>query len=192
MAMARRSYLTTFEIARLCQVNPTTVQNWIKEKKLPAFATPGGHRRVSVEDLIAFLKQYRMPIPSDLQARRRVVLIADDDEDMLELLTTALQADSGELEIVQARSGVEALLLVGERKPDLLILDILMPEMNGIEVCRRLRTQSAARNIKIAAISGDPSEETRTRILKAGANLFFAKPFSMSDFLAGCRRLLSE
>lgn len=190
--MARRSYLTTFEIARLCQVNPTTVQNWIKEKKLRAFATPGGHRRVSVEDLVSFMKHYRMPIPAELQVRRRVVLIADDDEDMLELLTAALQADGGELEIVQARSGVEALLLVGERKPDLLVLDILMPEMNGIEVCRRLRAQSAARNIKIAAVSGDASEATRTRILEAGADLFFAKPFSVSDFLAGCRRLLGD
>lgn len=192
MAMARRSYLTTFEIARLCQVNPTTVQNWIKEKKLRAFTTPGGHRRVSAEDLVSFMKHHRMPIPPDLQERRRVVLIADDDQDMLELLTAALQAEGGGLDIIQARSGVEALVLVGERKPDLLVLDILMPEMNGIEVCRRLRAQSAVGGLKIAAISGDASEETRTRLLEAGADLFFAKPFSVPDFLAGCRRLLGD
>jgi excisionase family DNA binding protein len=190
--MARRSYFTTFEISRICQVNPTTVQNWIKEKKLQAFVTPGGHRRVRLEDLIAFMKQYGMPIPPELDDRRRLVLIVDDDEDILELLTTALQADDGGLEVVQARDGVEALLLIGERKPDLLILDILLPGMNGIEVCQKLRSGPGTRGIKIAAVTGDPSPDTRKRVLEAGADLFFAKPFDMADFIAGCHELLGS
>ena len=61
--MPRNSYYTTFEISQICQVNPTTVQNWVKEGKLKAFVTPGGHRRIQREDLLAFLKEFGMPIP---------------------------------------------------------------------------------------------------------------------------------
>jgi DNA-binding response OmpR family regulator len=87
---------------------------------------------------------------------------------------------------------VEALLLIGERKPDLLILDILMPGMNGIEVCQKLRSSPVTRGIKIAAVTGDHSPDTRKRVLEAGADLFFAKPLDIAEFLACCRKLLGS
>jgi excisionase family DNA binding protein len=188
--MVRRSYLTTFEVSRICEVNPTTVQNWVKEKKLKAYVTPGGHRRVRREDLAAFMKEFGMPIPKELAAERPLVLIVDDERDTLDFLVSAMEDEDGGIEVRGAQGGVEALLMIGERKPQLLILDILMPGMNGFEVCRKLKSSRTTRKIKIVAITGDHNPETRVRIQEAGADLFFTKPLDVIEFRTRCLKLM--
>ncbi|MGD0308723.1 MAG: response regulator [Acidobacteriota bacterium] len=188
--MSQKSFLTTFEISQICEVNPTTVQNWVKEKKLKAYVTPGGHRRVRREDLISFMKEFGMPIPTELAEVPTFILIVDDEKDIIDLLTSLMRITDGEIEIAGARSGVEALLIIGERKPDLLILDIMMPGMNGIEVCQRLKGSPVTQKIKIVAISGVPDPAIRQRALAAGADLFFPKPLDMISFRDSCFNLL--
>jgi excisionase family DNA binding protein len=188
--MPRRSYLTTFEISQICEVNPTTVQNWVKEKKLKAHATPGGHRRVRREDLIRFMKEFGMPIPAELEEPPPFVLIVDDEKDVIELLTSVMQSGEEDIEVAGAQSGVDALLIIGERKPDLVVLDIMMPGMDGIEVCQKLKSSPVTKNLRIVAISGDHDPNVRGRILAAGADLFFAKPFDMISFRDECLNLM--
>jgi excisionase family DNA binding protein len=188
--MPRRSYLTTFEISQICEVNPTTVQNWIKEKKLRAFLTPGGHRRVRREDFVSFMKEFGMPLPAEFKESPSSILIVDDEEEVIDLLIAVMESGDENLRVEGLRNGVEALLSIGERKPDLLILDIMMPGMNGFEVCEKLKSAPANRNLKIVAISGDHDPAIRDRILAAGADLFFAKPFDMMMFRAECLNLM--
>jgi len=188
--MARRSYLTTFEISQICEVNPTTIQNWIKEKKLRAFITPGGHRRVRREDFISFMKEFGMPLPAEFKESPSYVLIVDDQEDVLDLLIAVMESGDEDLKVKGLRNGVEALLSIGEQRPDLLILDIMMPGMNGFEVCEKLKSSPANKNLKIVAISGVHDPAIRDRILRAGADLFFAKPFDMMMFRAECLNLI--
>jgi len=188
--MHKGTFFTTFEISQICGVNPTTVQNWVKGKKLRAFKTPGGHRRIRREDLIAFLKKFDMPIPAELDQGPPLIMIVDDESDILDMLEELMNSGDNEVNITKAASGVEALLMIGERKPDLLILDIMMPGMNGYEVCQRLKSGSGTQNIKIVAVSGDHSATVRERILDAGADLFFAKPLKMSEFRKQCFNLL--
>jgi excisionase family DNA binding protein len=188
--MPRKSFLTTFEISQICEVNPTTVQNWVKEKKLKAHVTPGGHRRVRREDLISFMKEFGMPIPMQLEGAPTFVLIVDDEKGIIDLLTSLMRTGDEAIEIAGAQSGVEALLIIGERKPDLLILDIMMPGMNGIEVCQRLKSSPVTRNIKIVAISGVLDPAIRQGALAAGADLFFAKPLDMITFRDKCFSLM--
>lgn len=190
--MPKRSYLTTFEISRICEVNPTTVQNWVKEKKLPAHVTPGGHRRIRREDLVRFLREFSMPIPLELGTPPPLVLVVDDEQDIIDLVTAALQSGGQALEIVGATSGVEALLIIGERKPDLVILDILMPGMNGIEVCQTLKASPVTRNLRIVAVSGRHDPDLRARVLAAGADHFFTKPLDLLAFRSECLRLTSS
>jgi excisionase family DNA binding protein len=188
--MARKSFLTTFEISQLCEVNPTTVQNWVKEKKLKAHVTPGGHRRIRREDLVSFMKEFGMPIPEELHDPAFFILVVDDEREVVELLKSLFGKAEEDLEVEGAESGVEALLLIGERKPDLLILDIIMPGMNGLEVCGKLKTARATRNIKIVAVSGDHDPSLRAKSIAAGADSFFTKPFDMMAFRTECMNLL--
>jgi excisionase family DNA binding protein len=188
--MTRRSFFTTFDVSALCEVNPTTVQNWVKEKKLRAFVTPGGHRRIRREDLVSFLKEFGMPIPPELAEGPPMVLIVDDEDGVREMISEVIQAGEEEFEIHTAGNGIEALLKIGERKPDLLVLDIKMPGMDGFQVCERLKGSDGTRNIKIIGISGDPDPTIRERILKCGADLFYTKPLDILGFREACVRLL--
>jgi excisionase family DNA binding protein len=190
--MQRRSFYTTFEISQVCGVNPTTVQNWVKAKKLKAFQTPGGHRRIRREDLISFMKEFGMPLPAELMKDLPTVLIVDDEVDILDMLGDLLQSEDGGVQVLKAQSGVDALLMIGERKPDLLILDIMMPGMNGYEVCQKLKASPNTQNIRIVAISGDHNPEVRDRILNAGADLFFTKPLEIIGFRDRCLQLLES
>ena len=190
--MAGKSYYTTFKISRICGVNPTTVQNWVKEKKLQAFQTPGGHRRVQKEDLIVFLEKFGMPIPAELEQNPPLVLIVDDESEILDLIEDLIHSGDANVEVKKAQSGVEALLMIGERKPDLLILDLKMPGMDGYEVCHKLKSSPGTRNIRIVAISGDHNAAVKERILETGADLFFTKPIDVVDFRTQCFKLLKN
>jgi len=190
--MARHSFFTTFEISQICGVNPTTVQNWVKGKKLRAFQTPGGHRRVRREDLVAFLKEFGMPLPEDLSQSPPLILIVDDEGDILDMLEDLLKSGDEQVKVAKAQNGVDALLMIGETKPDLLILDLMLPGMNGFEVCKKLKSSPGTRSIKRVAISGDPNPAVKERILGAGADLFFTKPLEIVGFREQCFNLLQS
>lgn len=188
--MVRRAFYTTFEISQICGVNPTTVQNWVKGKKLRAFQTPGGHRRVRREDLVAFLRKFDMPVPADLTQGPPLVLIVDDEVDILDMLEALMRSGDEDVKVAKAQNGVDALLMIGASKPNLLILDLKLPGMNGFEVCRKLKESPGTQDIKIVAISGDHSPEVRERVLNAGADLFFTKPLEIVSFREQCFELL--
>ena len=166
------------------------MQNWVKEKKLKAYVTPGGHRRVRKEDLQAFMREFGMPIPPHVAETRPFVLIVDDEPEVLDMLKMILESQEEKLDIATAQSGVEALLLIGEKKPDLLILDIMLPGMNGIEVCTKLKSSPTTHNIKIVAITGIHDPTLRDRILNAGADLFLTKPLDVLEFRKASLRLI--
>ena len=190
--MPRRSFFTTFEISQICEVNPTTVQNWVKEGKLKAYVTPGGHRRIRHDDFVTFMKEFHMPFPEELREGPPLILIVDDEIEILDLLTSVMSSGAEGLEVIRSQSGVDALIMIGERKPDLLILDLMMPGMNGFEVCERLKSSPSTRNIHIAAITGDHDPEVHDRIKRAGADLFFTKPLNVAEFRSACLELLES
>jgi len=101
-----------------------------------------------------------------------------------------MRSGNGAVNVSKAQSGVDALLMIGESKPNLLILDIRMPGMNGYEVCQKLKSSPNTQTIKIVAISGDHSPAVRDRILDAGADLFFTKPLDIVAFRDQCFQLL--
>jgi CheY-like chemotaxis protein len=142
------------------------------------------------EDLGAFLKKFGMPIPPELAQAPPLVLIVDDEIEILDMIEELMKSGSAELEIAKAQSGVEALLIIGERKPDLLLLDLKMPGMNGYEVCQKLKSNPGTRNIKIVAISGDHDPSVKKRILGTGAERFFTKPIDLVEFRDSCYELL--
>src|SRR5262249_32711028 len=121
-----KTIYTTHEVSRLLQVNPRSVINWIEQNLLPSYRTPGGHRRIRHDDLLAFLRKHQIPTPASLVAGNFNVLIVDDDKEIIDLVKAFLLRQGG-YEISTASDGITALLEVGRLKPDLLVLDIMIP-----------------------------------------------------------------
>ena len=181
-----KSIYTTHEVSRLLHVNPRSVINWIEQSLLPSYRTPGGHRRIRRDDLLAFLRKHQIPTPESLVEGQFNVLIVDDEQEILDLMKTFLLRQGG-YDVATASDGISALIEVGRAKPDLLILDIMIPGVDGIEVCRRIKGDFNNRTI-IIAVSG--SAEHEREIIRAGADAFMVKPLDLERLQAEARRLL--
>ena len=181
-----KTIYTTHEVSRLLQVNPRSVINWIEQSLLPSYRTPGGHRRIRRDDLLVFLRKHQIPTPASLVDATFSVLIVDDEDDIANMMKSYFQQQGG-YEVSTASDGITALLEVGRIKPDLLVLDIMIPGVDGIEVCRRIKENSSSKT-SIIAISGVDSNEDR--ILGAGADVFMLKPVDLEKLHTEARRLL--
>jgi excisionase family DNA binding protein len=181
-----KSIFTTHEVSKLLQVNPRSVINWIEQDLLSSYRTPGGHRRIRREDLLTFLRKHSIPIPPALTSEQLKVLIVEDEDDIVKLLKTYYERQKV-FDVNAASDGISALIDIGRWHPDLMILDILIPGVDGLEVCRRIKADGENRTA-IIAISGQP--EMESRILKAGADCFLSKPLDLEKLLEESKRLL--
>jgi excisionase family DNA binding protein len=181
-----KTIYTTHEVSRLLHVNPRSVINWIEQSLLPSYRTPGGHRRIRHDDLLAFLRKHQIPTPASLIDGRLSILIVDDEPEIVDLISGFLQRQGG-YEISSASDGISALIEVGRTKPDLLILDILIPGVDGVEVCRRIKADSSNKTA-IIAVSGTAEKEKK--VLMAGADAFMLKPIDLDRLHEEARRLL--
>ena len=181
-----KNIFTTHEVSRLLQVNPRSVINWIEQKKMESYRTPGGHRRIRRDDLLAFVRKHKIPIPAPLAGEKFNILIVEDEADDMNILKSCFEGQDN-YDVVSASDGISALIEMGRAKPDVLVLDILIPGVNGIEVCRRIKADPANRTA-IIAISGKPEMETEA--IKAGADAFLLKPLDPEKLQVEVNRLL--
>ncbi len=179
------SLLTSYEVGSLLQVNPSSINKWVKDGRIPAFRTPGGHRRIRASDLVSFLTTHKMPIPRTLAgAAKRRLLIVDDDPKQLEAMRRLLKAQSDRVEVVLVDNGVDALVQIGALKPHVAVLDVFMPLVDGLEVCRRLKANPETAAIRIIVASGQMTPEVEKKAREAGADVCLAKPVNIDALLA--------
>jgi excisionase family DNA binding protein len=172
--------LTVFQASKYCNVSPKTIINWIEAGHIPAYKTVGGHRRIKRSDMEDFMKRQGMPIPRDeMLSERKRILIVDDDPIIVETLVQALEEEEYNYEIISASDGFEAGLQVNHFKPHLLILDIMMPDIKGFEVCRKIKTNEETKNTKIIVLSAYLDDEKFKRMREYGADLCFSKPLPL-------------
>src|SRR5262245_28775335 len=134
-----KTIYTTHEVSRLLQVNPRSVINWIDQNLLSSYRTPGGHRRIHRDDLVAFLRKHQIPTPASLvDGEKLSILIVDDEREIADIIKAFFDRQGG-FEVSTASDGITALIEVGRNKPDVLILDIMIPGVDGVEVCRRIK-----------------------------------------------------
>jgi excisionase family DNA binding protein len=177
--------LTSHEVGALLQVNPSSINKWVNEGRLQAFRTPGGHRRIRAGDLVKFLDSYKMPIPRSLAgASRKRVLLVQDDHAQLAALQRVLKPFHEGIEVATADNGIDALVRVGSFRPHLIVLDIFMPELDGLEVCRRLKSSEGTRGIDVIVASGHLTKELEEKALEAGALRCVTKPIDLRAVLA--------
>lgn len=180
----RKKIFSTFEVAKMLELSPGTVANWVDAGRLKAFNTLGGHRRIKVEDLEVFLRENKIPAPKELSERAaapRKVLIVEDDEKFLKLMEKFFRTFRKKWEVFAAADGFQAGSLVGSEKPDVVILDIMLPDINGFKVCEIIKASN--RKTLVIAVTGYDSEDIRTKILAAGADAYYVKPFKFQELV---------
>ncbi|MCK5861323.1 MAG: response regulator [Candidatus Hydrogenedentes bacterium] len=180
---------TTFEAAKVCHVTHHSIKNWIKQGLIKASRTPGGHYRILEHDLDSFREQFDM-FPREKFVGSRRVMIVDDDPDALALMERIL-LDEG-CELLKVCNATEIGLKAIQMTPDLILLDFLVPEINGFEVCRALRTNEATRQIPIMAVTSLDKENDIERIFACGADDYLSKPFKVEEFISKVRELLAK
>ncbi|MBI4610385.1 MAG: response regulator [Candidatus Rokubacteria bacterium] len=182
------SSLTTGKAARHCQVSTPGLRRWIREGRLRVFRTPGGHCRIELAEFQRFLREYGLP-PYPGEPPETRILIADDEPRTVAHLVEFLATDPRGFKVETATDGYEALIKVGAFQPSILILDVVMPQLNGMEVCRRIKTDPQTRGIRILGITGYP--ETIPGLLAAGADACLAKPIRLRQIQQELERLLA-
>lgn len=184
--------LGTHGIAKICHVTPPTVARWIEEGKLPSFTTGGGHRRVWPRDLIVFLHKHNVPVPPELVSGGAPrVLVVDDEATVRRLIVRVLQGAFPQVEIHEAADGFEAGHKISALLPSLVVLDLRLPGLDGLKVCRMIRSDDRLRNARILAVSGHDPEGSREQVLEAGGDDFLAKPFRTDELVGKIRALLA-
>jgi len=186
--MSRKSVYTTFETAKLCHVSPLSIINWVNAGRLPAFRTPGGHRRIRREDLARFMRDNGIPLPEELRegSGKWKVLVVDDEASIREVLAEHLTTRANSYEVLTAADGFEAGRLVATFRPDVVMLDLRMPGLDGFQICRTIKADPETSSTVVIAMTGFYSPETETRILECGAVRCFAKPVdpaTLSSFI---------
>jgi len=183
--------LTVSQASKYCKVSSKTIINWIEAGHLKAYKTVGGHRRIKKEDLDQFLKDRGMPLPEEPKGEeRKKILVVDDDKIIVETIVQALEEDEYGYEMISASDGFEAGLQISHFKPDLLILDIMMPDINGYEVCQRVKSSPETKDVKIIVLSAYLNDEAFTQMKEYGADACFSKPLPLEQLRYEVAKLL--
>lgn len=190
--LASKKAFTTFEVAVICDVTPVTIQNWIDKEWLRAYRTPGGHRRVLREDLLSFLESRNMPHILEDKSGPPRVLIVDDEKDITELIQEVLLLDNPQYEIEIAHDGFRAGVLCANLNPDVVLLDLMLPGIDGFEVCRQIKQGARGSDISVIAITGYDDPDYKKRILQLGATHYLQKPIDLTKVTELVRETVSK
>ncbi len=178
-----KQVFTTGEVADICKVSQQTVIRCFDSGRLTGFRVPGSRfRRIPRESLIAFMKSNQIPMDA-LETGRKRVLVVDDDDAVIEMFNELLHRD-GRFEVKTACTGYDAGILTEQFRPDAILLDFKLPDINGNVVCRTIRSNPAYKHMRIIIISGvaDPDEVAELRA--AGADEFIRKPFDINAVIS--------
>ncbi len=180
--MSSKTVFTTGEAAKICKVSQQTIIRCFDNGTLKGFRVPGSRfRRIPRDQLFSFMRDNGIPTDA-LESGKRKLLIVDDDENLVELMSDVFKSD-GRFEIKTANNGFDAGMLVKEFRPDLVILDVMLPDINGKEVCQRVRMDPTMEMVKIICISGMVEQDKINELRAAGANDFMNKPFAIDKLL---------
>src|SRR6266513_516159 len=184
-----KTVFTTGEAAEICKVSQQTIIRCFDSGRLKGFRVPGSRfRRIPKDALLAFMKENGIPADALDNGKRRV-LVVDDDPEIVELFVDVLERD-GRFEVKTASSGYDAGMLTQEFNPDLIILDYMLPDINGNVVCQTIRQNPAFEHVKIIIVSGVVNQEEINDLLKAGADEFVKKPFNIEKLIERVGELL--
>jgi excisionase family DNA binding protein len=159
------------DVASFCETDVATIYTWVKKGEIPYFKTPGGRLRFKREAVLDFLRKYHFPIPPELAQGRATVIAVDDDPTWLTQVKRAL---SRSFDVQSYKDPYDALLAIGDQKPDAVVMDVRMPGVDGVHCIHRIRAWEDLRHTRIVVFSA--YEDQQKACLEAGASAFVAKP----------------
>ena len=175
-----KDLFTTGEVAEICKVSQQTIIRCFDAGRMEGFRVPGSKfRRIPRQKLIKFMKENDVPL-ENLESGKKKVLIVDDDAEIVELMVDVLVRD-GRFETKTASSGYEAGISTQKFRPDLILLDYMLPDINGNVVCQTIRKNPEFESIKIIIVSGVVKRDEIKQLLKSGAEDFIKKPFDIAE-----------
>ncbi len=186
----KNDLFTIPQASKICSVCRTTMWRWVKSGKLEAFLTPGGQFKIREGDLKSFIQKRMKHLPVVELSKWKKILIVDDDPAVQKMLNKMLSSSGYRLEA--ASDGFEAGTKIMQFKPDLMILDLFMPGMDGFEVCKQIKENSNTSHIKILIFTGFDSKENKERIMRTGADGYLVKPVGKSVLLKNVHNLISK
>ncbi len=175
-----KDLFTTGEAAEICRVSQQTIIRCFDAGRLEGYRIPGSKfRRIPRHSLVKFMKGNNIPL-DNLDTVKKNVLIVDDDAEIVELIADVLVRD-GRFEIKTASSGYDAGIWTQQFRPDLILLDYMLPDVNGNIVCQTIRKNPEFENIRIIIVSGVIKQDEIDLLLKSGAEDFIKKPFNIAE-----------
>ena len=189
-----KRYWGTQRVARVCQVTPATVANWIDQGLLKGHKTPTGRRRVEADDLTAFLKAHEMSVPPELENGNgtQFVVVVDDDPGYLRAMLLTIENSDLDVEVVEATNGVDALLEIGRVRPSLIVLDYTLPDLNATQVLQRLLEPGRKVDAEIIVVTGGIPEAASAQLKSMGVKVIVSKAEGMPAVVEAMRQALQR
>jgi excisionase family DNA binding protein len=184
-----KQVFTTGEAAEVCQVSQQTIIRCFDAGRLRGFRVPGSRfRRIPRDELLRFMKDNDIPLDR-LGSSKRRVMVVDDDEQIVELFVDVLERD-GRFEVKTANTGYDAGVMTESFRPELMILDYMLPDINGNVVCQTVRKNPDLQDMKIIIVSGVVNQDEVDQLLGAGADEFVKKPFNIERLVGRITEML--
>jgi excisionase family DNA binding protein len=180
-------WLTLGQAAKYLGMAQSTIRKWSDNGRLPAFYTPGGHRRYRRSDLDQFLERGGTFSPRRAEGRR-LILIVDDDDRLREFVRVNLEMEG--YAVREASNATEGLAALEDEPPDLILLDVMMPQVDGWEMLRRVQERHGVGAIPVIMFSGKVDDEALKRATSRGAQGFIGKPFNPQDLIDSTKQLV--
>jgi len=177
-----KAVYTTGEAADICKLSQQTIIRCFDSGQLKGFRVPGSRfRRIPRPALVEFMEKNGIPLDGFDDDKIRV-LVVDDDPEIIQLFVDVLGSD-GRFEVATAQSGYDAGVMTQQFNPDVVVLDFMLPDINGNIVCKTIRQNPALSHLRILIISGMVNPAEVERLLAAGADDFIKKPFNIETVM---------
>lgn len=183
----KQSYSTS-EVAKYCHVTADTIRKWAEAGRIHVFKTPGGHRRIRREDLVQFLRENNIPIHGDLNSAGFRILVVDAEHSVVTVVRRFLERSRGHFQVESALDAFDAGRHVASFLPDVVFLDLRLPGVDGLDVCRRIKDFQELPGVRVIGMTAPEERDLATRALEYGASITLNKPFTPDDL----RRVLAR
>ena len=191
--MGKKSkFLSVKQVAEYLEVSKQAVDKWINAGEFKVFRLPSGRIKILRSDFLDYIKTNELYLDKEFfNIGSNKIVVIDDNESIHSLFQKFFEEVNSDLEVKYAADGMSGLLLLGASKPDIVILDIEMPGMNGIDLCKKILADDSLAGIYIVVISGYLSKYEK-ELKKIGLETFIEKPFTFKDLNETLLPLLNE